>query len=92
MRVRDAIYMIIATGVFLCGCETAGAFGTGRMTGSDVAYIAHAGTLGRKAAPVNVDSINPDEPSSAYEEPEGMVSKPAPRAAAVDAWLEENLW
>lgn len=92
MTGRETIYMVMATAVFLCGCETAGAFGTGRMTTSDVAYIAHAGTVGRKAATVNVDSIDPDEPSAAHEDPEGIVSKPASRPAAVDAWLEENLW
>lgn len=90
---RDCrMYIMMAILFFLCGCETVGAFGTGRMTSADVAYITHAGTLGKKTAPVNIDSIDADEE---YEAPGGVEERPAgvhSRASNVDSWLEENLW
>jgi hypothetical protein len=83
------VYCAFAVCAFLCGCETVGAFGTGRITKSDVAYITHAGTLGTRTAPVDVTTAEADED---YDAPEGRRTNASQKAAKADAWLEENLW
>ena len=87
-----AVYAVMAACAVFCGCETIGAFGTGRMTSSDVAYITHAGTLGKKTAPVDVYSVDADEAGEVAADAPGRNAVPKRRAAAADAWIEENLW
>jgi len=87
--------LLIAVTVLLCGCETIGAFSTGRITSSDVAYITHASTFGKQTTAVNVDSIEPDEEnekSITSEHGSPGDSKAKGRKTKIDAWLEENLW
>ena len=92
MKLGFQAYCIIAICVFLGGCETVGAFGTGRMTASDVMYIAHSGALGKTSTPVNINSIDADDE---YVPPAGSGSRrirPKPGISKTDAWLEDNLW
>jgi hypothetical protein len=83
------VYCLLAAGVFLCGCETVGAFGTGRVTKADVSYITHAGTLGAGAAPVDVNSLDLEQD---YNVSAGRPVSTSHKVAKADAWLEENLW
>jgi hypothetical protein len=92
MRRRYPVYSVMIFLCFLCGCETVGAFGTGRITSSDVAYITHAGTVGKTTAPVNIDSPDADEELSPLPAPGVRKSKPLSQASKADSWLEENLW
>jgi hypothetical protein len=89
---KYSIYIVWAALVFLCGCETVGAFGTGRITSSDVAYITHAGTLGKQTTPVNVDSITADEEQVAESVGSSRMMRPARGIKRTNAWLEDNLW
>ena len=89
MNRRHAAYVILASLVLMCGCETIGAFGTGRMKSSDVSYIARSGTLIKKAAPVNVNDPYSDEE---YENLPDAGPRHKARVSNVDEWLEENLW
>jgi hypothetical protein len=92
MRQRYTVYIVIAFFCFLCGCETVGAFGTGRIKSSDVAYITHAGTLGKTTTPVNIDSPAADENLDVPPTPVVRKGKSLPGISKTDGWLEENLW
>jgi hypothetical protein len=89
-------YILIIVLGFLCGCETVGAFGTGRITRADIAYITHAGTLGKMTTPVNVNSTEADAgfeaAPDALMEPSGRRIRPGQTVSKADAWLDENLW
>jgi len=84
MKLRVQTYFMLAAGAFLCGCETVGAFGTGRITKEDVAYIAHAGTQGPGAETLDVNSL---EAGDAYD-----WTNPSRKVKKADVWLEKNLW
>ncbi|MFA5099711.1 MAG: hypothetical protein WC547_02365 [Candidatus Omnitrophota bacterium] len=86
------VYYMFVVCVFLCGCETAGAFGTGRITSSDVAYIAHAGALGKTTTPVNVDSLEDDKEYVPPPDSGVRRTRPRPKISKADSWLEDNLW
>ncbi|MCU0650929.1 MAG: hypothetical protein MUC52_01690 [Candidatus Omnitrophica bacterium] len=76
---------------YMSGCETAGAFGTKRISPKDVGYIVHSGTTGRRSTPVIVDPASADQrerpqrPWSRWKEAWSQLSK-------VDPWIEDNLW
>jgi hypothetical protein len=89
MKRRYMTCIILTALTFICGCETIGAFGTGRMTSSDVAYITHAGTSMKKVTPVNVNDPYAEEENENLSDAE---RGPRPRKSNVDEWLEENLW
>ena len=92
MARHKAVYAVMAACAVFCGCETIGAFGTGRMTSSDGAYITHAGTLGKKTTPVDVNSAGADEEYEVLEDAGGRAAAPKRRTTAADSWLQENLW
>lgn len=89
MKLYVPAYYVLAVCVFLCGCETIGAFGTGRMTKADVAAITHAGTMGSGVASVDVNSLDYDED---YNVSARRPTSAAKKVTKADAWLEENLW
>jgi len=94
MRQRNWVYilLVVFSSLCACGCETAGAFGTGRMTAADVAYITHAGTLGKTTTPVDVDSLDADQNCQPSAAPGVSEPKSISKMSKADAWLEENLW
>jgi hypothetical protein len=89
MKLSVPLYCMFSVVVFLCGCETIGAFGTGRITNADVAYIAHSGQLVKGTAPVDVNSTEPDED---YDMLPGKRPGASSTPVKADAWLEKNLW
>ena len=76
----------------MCGCETVGAMGTGRMTKEDVGYIVKAGTRGRKSAPVKVESLEADDAYALSSHPMVRWKAAWRKVAEVDPWIEKNLW
>ena len=77
---------------FMSGCETVGAFGTGRMTTGDVGYIVKARAPGKKSAPVQVDRPEVEESYAISSHPMARWREAWQKVAAVDPWIEEKLW
>jgi len=86
------LYIILGFLGFLCGCETTGAFGTGRITNTDVNYIIQEGTIGRRYARVDVATITPDEDYDLDTLPASSLEQTFSDLYYADSWLEDNLW
>ncbi len=85
-------FLFISVIGLLCGCETTGAFGTGRITEKDVNSILHEGTIGRRYANVDVNTVTPDEDYDADSLPVTSWSQTLEDLYYADSKLEEYLW
>jgi hypothetical protein len=83
---------LLALLVFMCGCETVGAMGTGRMTKEDVGYIVKAGSTGRRSPPVKVENPDVDDNYAVASRPFARWRDAWRKVGEVDPWIQENLW
>jgi hypothetical protein len=77
---------IIAVAVFLSGCETVSAFGTGKIRRQDLTYLARATTTFSDISGVK-DDRQPEEQYTIWQR-----QKIWKQLASTDSWLEKNLW